>query len=131
MPLVPTAVIQMPFLHVSIEVLVGTLLKLICRLYRPIKNEKTSGGTMPDETVKTVNESIAMRAALMHIMLLDDYIGAVLSRAEACGPGFLRESLIDYVETLQRERLSYYRIGLEHPVPDEREDQTAPLVEAA
>ena len=58
---------------------------------------------MPDDNVKSLNQSVAMRAALMHIMLLDDYIGAVLSKAEACGPGFLRESLIDYVETLQRE----------------------------
>jgi hypothetical protein len=86
---------------------------------------------MPDDSVKTVNESIAMRAALMHIMLLDDYISAVLSRAEACGPGFLRESLIDYVETLQRERLSYYRIGLQHPVPSDQEDHPATLEEAA
>jgi hypothetical protein len=86
---------------------------------------------MPDDSVKTVNESIAMRAALMHIMLLDDYIGAVLSRAEACGPGFLRESLIDYVETLQRERLSYYRIGLQHPVPSDEEEQAATLEKAA
>jgi len=86
---------------------------------------------MPDDSVKTLNQSLAMRAALVHIMLLDDYIGAVLSRAEACGPGFLRESLIDYVETLQRERLSYYRIGLQHPVPSDREDQTATMEEAA
>jgi hypothetical protein len=86
---------------------------------------------MPDDSVKTVNQSIAMRAALMHIMLLDDYIGAVLSRAEACGPGFLRESLIDYVETLQRERLSYYRIGLQHPVPSNEEEQAATLEKAA
>jgi hypothetical protein len=86
---------------------------------------------MPDDSVKTVNESPALRAALMHIMLLDDYIGAVLSRAEACGPGFLRESLIDYVETLQVERLSYYRIGLQHSVPSDHEDQTATLEEAA
>jgi hypothetical protein len=86
---------------------------------------------MPDHSVKTVNQSIAMRAALMHIMLLDDYIGAVLSRAEACGPGFLRESLIDYVETLQLERLSYYRVGLQHPGPSDDEDQAATLEEAA
>ena len=86
---------------------------------------------MPNDSVKTINQSLAMRAALVHIMLLDDYIGAVLSRAEACGPGFLRESLIDYVETLQRERLSYYRIGLQHPVPSDHEDQAATLEEAA
>jgi hypothetical protein len=86
---------------------------------------------MPDDSVKTINQSLAMRAALVHIMLLDDYIGAVLSRAEACGPGFLRESLIDYVETLQQERLSYYRIGLQHPVPSDQEDQAATLEEAA
>jgi hypothetical protein len=86
---------------------------------------------MPEDTVQTVNQSHAMRAALVHIMLLDDYIGAVLSRAEACGPGFLRESLIEYVETLQRERLSYYRIGLQHPVPTDEEDATAKLEEAA
>jgi hypothetical protein len=86
---------------------------------------------MPDDSVKTLNQSLAMRAALVHIMLLDDYIGAVLSRAEACGPGFLRESLIDYVETLQRERLSYYRIGLQHPVPSDQEDQDATMEEAA
>jgi hypothetical protein len=86
---------------------------------------------MPDDSAKTVNQSIAMRAALMHIMLLDDYIGAVLSRAEACGPGFLRESLIDYVETLQRERLSYYRVGLQSPVPSEEESQATTLEEAA
>ena len=86
---------------------------------------------MPDDSVKTINQSLAMRAALVHIMLLDDYIGAVLSRAEACGPGFLRESLSDYVETLQRERLSYYRIGLQHPVPSDHEDQAATLEEAA
>jgi hypothetical protein len=86
---------------------------------------------MPDDSVKDLNQSVAMRAALMHIMLLDDYIGAVLSKAEACGPGFLRESLIDYVETLQRERLSYYRIGLQHPVPPEEERQTSELEEAA
>ena len=86
---------------------------------------------MPDDSVKTINQSLAMRAALVHIMLLDDYIGAVLSRAEACGPGFLRESLIDYVETLQRERLSYYRIGLQNPVSSDHEDQAATLEEAA
>ena len=86
---------------------------------------------MPDDSVKTLNQSLAMRAALVHIMLLDDYIGAVLSRAETCGPGFLRESLIDYVETLQRERLSYYRIGLQHPVPSDQEDQAATMEEAA
>ena len=86
---------------------------------------------MPDDSVKTINQSLAMRAALVHIMLLDDYIGAVLSRAEACGPGFLRESLIDYVETLQRERLSYYRIGLQHPVPQNEGNQAVPLEEAA
>jgi hypothetical protein len=86
---------------------------------------------MPDDNVKSLNQSEAMRAALMHIMLLDDYIGAVLSKAEACGPGFLRESLIDYVETLQRERLSYYRIGLQNPVPPEDERQAAELEEAA
>ena len=86
---------------------------------------------MPDDSVKTLNQSLAMRAALVHIMLLDDYIGAVLSRAETCGPGFLRESLIDHVETLQRERLSYYRIGLQHPVPSEQEDQATTLEEAA
>jgi hypothetical protein len=86
---------------------------------------------MPDDSVKTLNQSLAMRAALVHIMLLDDYIGAVLSRAEACGHGFLRESLIDYVETLQRERLSYYRIGLQHPVPSDQEDQAAKMEEAA
>ena len=86
---------------------------------------------MPDDSVKTINQSLAMRAALVHIMLLDDYNGAVLSRAEACGPGFLRESLIDYVETLQRERLSYYRIGLQHPVPSDQEDQAATMEEAA
>jgi hypothetical protein len=86
---------------------------------------------MPDDNVKSLNQSVAMRAALMHIMLLDDYIGAVLSKAEACGPGFLRESLIDYVETLQRERLSYYRIGLQNPLPPESEEKAASLEEAA
>ena len=65
---------------------------------------------MPDDSVKTINQSLAMRAATVHIMLLDDYIGAVLSRARAPGPGFLRESLIDHVETLQRERLSSCRV---------------------
>jgi hypothetical protein len=86
---------------------------------------------MPEDNVKSLNQSVAMRAALMHIMLLDDYIGAVLSKAEACGPGFLRESLIDYVETLQRERLSYYRIGLQNPLPPGDEQKAAALEEAA
>jgi hypothetical protein len=86
---------------------------------------------MPEDNVKSLNQSVAMRAALMHIMLLDDYIGAVLSKAEACGPGFLRESLIDYVETLQRERLSYYRVGLQNPLPPEDEQKAAALEEAA
>jgi hypothetical protein len=86
---------------------------------------------MPEDNVKSLNQSVAMRAALMHIMLLDDYIGAVLSRAEACGPGFLRESLIDYVETLQRERLSYYRVGLQNPLPPEDKQKAAALEEAA
>jgi hypothetical protein len=86
---------------------------------------------MPEDNVKSLNQSVAMRAALMHIMLLDDYIGAVLSKAEACGPGFLRESLIDYVETLQRERLSYYRIGLQNPLPPEDAEKAAALEEAA
>ena len=89
---------------------------------------------MPDHFDHTVNDSIAMRAALVHIMLLDDYIETVLSRAEECDPGFMRDSLIEYVETLQRERLSYYRIGLQQPVqpeePDEA-DQAARLSEAA
>ena len=44
---------------------------------------------------------------------------------------FLRDSLIDYVETFQRERLSYYRIGLQHPVPSDQDDQAATLEEAA
>lgn len=86
---------------------------------------------MPDQSLQTVNDSTAMRAALVHIMLLDDYIVTVLSRAEACEPGFLRDSLIDYVETLQRERLSYYRIGLRDSLPGENAGQAVALDRAA
>ena len=86
---------------------------------------------MPDHFSHTVNDSTAMRAALVHIMLLDDYIDAVLTRAEECEPGFLRDSLIEYVETLQRERLTYFRIGLQQPVRPETPDEAAPLSEAA
>jgi len=94
-------------------------------------NEKHWGDHMPDNFSHTVNDSTAMQAALVHIMLLDDYIDAVLTRAEECEPGFLRDSLIEYVETLQRERLSYYRIGLQQPIRSDAPDEAASLSEAA
>jgi hypothetical protein len=87
---------------------------------------------MNDQPLRTVDESTAMRAALIHLMLLDDYIGVVLSRAEACEPGFLRESLIEYVGTLQRERLTYYRIGLQRTRDgDDAAEQDASFEKAA
>jgi hypothetical protein len=70
----------------------------------------------------SMNDSAVMRAALVHVMMLDDYIEIVKSRIQGLEPGNLRESLEDYLETLQQERLRYYVLGSipanEQPLPE-------------